>query len=354
MFFSPEQASIFAGTVDTKFQSFSIKNRQTLEQTLQEYTINVIDTPGTFEVKAKDDNSPERTNEAITETIAKCLENEITNLNVIILFVTFEAGINPQDIESMKIFLNMFGTKSDDKSEDPKSNDTKSSDTKSNDGAKSEDVQFDDTKAGDTKSDEPKPNNSKPDDSTEGVKVALCITRADNHSEQWRTDIIGELKKHKEISNLLEKKHLDILFMGCADWKSGRYRRPDDIHDAYVDVYNLREIMLRYIFGAKNRVQLTRMNVARDKIAKMKGMLEQATKNFKYFNTVPDFGSSQGQLTLIEHVQIMKYIQENKAFVSISDLSHVFADFVGEAHLVAANDKIPQDEKKRILGDLEL
>merc|ERR1712137_1486631 len=92
----------------------------------------------------------ERTNEVIAQTIAKCLNNEITNIHVIMLFVTFEAGINPNDIKAMEIFLDMFG------------------------GG--------------------------------GVKICLCITHADNHDVKWRQTRVDELHRFESPNASLRLK----------------------------------------------------------------------------------------------------------------------------------------------------
>ena len=70
----PETYSLFSGTVNTKFQSFSIKDCRT--GSVKQYTINIIDTPGVFEVKEKDKQHERRDDDEIVGVITDCLRNE--------------------------------------------------------------------------------------------------------------------------------------------------------------------------------------------------------------------------------------------------------------------------------------
>jgi hypothetical protein len=235
--YSPQGGSIFSETQNPKFQSFSINNR--LNAAVEKFTINIIDSPGLFEVKEKDHVDAERTNEVIAQTIAKCLENEITNIHCIILFATFEAGINPNDIEAMKVFLDMFG------------------------GC--------------------------------GVSVCLCITHADKHSDQWREVIKSQLTKHEELSALIEKEKMPILFMGCVDTKDKVHKDVDDLLYDYKTVYQMRKELLDLIFAAKEKKLLNQMNVAKRKIDQISMIMDEVVASFKAFISNSDFSTTKIQ-----------------------------------------------------------
>merc|ERR1712137_1031336 len=98
--YTPPNDTIFSETVDSKCWSFALKRRSQDGRTV-DYSLNLIDTPGLFEVKGGQ-SGEERTNEVIKNTISQCLENEITHIHAIIMFVTFEAGINREDIQANK------------------------------------------------------------------------------------------------------------------------------------------------------------------------------------------------------------------------------------------------------------
>merc|ERR1712137_960401 len=96
--YTPPNDTIFSETVDSKCWSFALKRRSQDGRTV-DYSLNLIDTPGLFEVKGGQ-SGEERTNEVIKNTISQCLENEITHIHAIIMFVTFEAGINQEDVQA--------------------------------------------------------------------------------------------------------------------------------------------------------------------------------------------------------------------------------------------------------------
>jgi len=138
--------------------------------------------------------------------------DEITHINCIIMFLTFEAGINRDDIEAMKLFLNMF--------------------------------------------------------SGTDVTVALCVTHADKHSNSWRESIKEQLTKHHELSALIDREKMAILFMGCVDTLGKSYTDDSVLQEDYVSVYNMRKEMLEVIFSAQQKSMLNQMNVAKKKILK--------------------------------------------------------------------------------------
>jgi len=265
---SPKKETIFSDTVNPKFQSFSINNRS--ETKVQKFTINVIDTPGLFEVKASDAKEGSRTNEVISNTISKCLQNEITGIHAIVIFVTFEGGINPYDIEAMKVFLQMFGGS--------------------------------------------------------GVKISLCITRADVHSLSWRQDRIDDLMKHSVFKQLVEEEKMVILFMGVAD--SSRYESETQYQKTLKTVYNMRKAMLDFIFNATDRVKLTEMRVSKRKIDQVKAAVQIVTENFQSFSTVKDWDSQNVQERMTAHRDNVKYLEDHRAYLTISEMAGCYTSLV--------------------------
>jgi GTPase SAR1 family protein len=278
--YSPNSTSIFSETQNPKFQSFSINNRA--EVVVQKFTINIIDTPGLFEVKDKFSVDTERTNEVIAQTIAKCLENEITNIHCIIMFLTFEAGINRDDIEAMKLFLDMFG------------------------GA--------------------------------GVSVALCVTHADKHSDEWRENIRDQLLKHKELSELIDKEKMSILFMGCVDLKDKQYYDEETLMDDYISVYNMRKEMLEFIFAAKEKKMLNQMNVAKKKIEAVSAAMDTLIENYRFFLVTSDFQTSLVQERIIDHKRTINFLSENSVYVNVPELANKFVTLLEIAKKFKAKD----------------
>jgi len=122
--YEPKAMSIFSDTFDPKFQSFSLddKNRSI------KYTINIIDTPGLKEMKRVGESA--RGDQVILNTINHCLENEITKINTLLIFISFDLGVGKQDLESFQTYIENFYSKD--------------------------------------------------------IKIGLCITRCENKSEDWK------------------------------------------------------------------------------------------------------------------------------------------------------------------------
>jgi len=263
----PKSDTIFSETVDARFKSFSIQN-ETNQRTC-DVTLNLIDTPGLFEVKDIESGG-ERTNEVIAQTIAKCLDNEITNIHVIMLFVTFEAGINPNDIKAMEIFLDMFG------------------------GG--------------------------------GVKICLCITRADMHDVKWQRTRKEELHRYEITKRLIERENMEILFMGCMN-DTYNYRTAEELLIQYKKVYLMRRKMLQVLFAAHDRVQLSSLNVAKHKVEKMRMMLQESILNLSQLIQCQDTNSQDIRELIILQKELNREIEKERSMLSLPELSAEFTTF---------------------------
>jgi len=153
--YEPKDMSIFSDTVDPKFQSFSLDNTETQTK----YTMNIIDTPGLKEVKQMGIEA--RSDAAIINTINYCLKNEITKINVLLIFISFELGITKDDLDSFKSFLEKFGH--------------------------------------------------------EKIKIGICITRSEDKDLKWQQNIENQLKQHEYFHEVLKKPNIRLCFIGCVD-----------------------------------------------------------------------------------------------------------------------------------------
>jgi len=292
--YEPKNDSIFAETVNTKFQTFSIKNKY--ENVVKEFTLSIIDSPGTFEIRSNDDTLKARTDEEITRMIGQCLDNEITHLHVIVMFCTFEVGISTEDIESIKLFLQMFGGS--------------------------------------------------------GVTICLCVTRADRHNPEWRAQRKTEIMKHDELASLITENNMKVMFMGCVDIKGVPFREKDDLHDAYVDTYEMRKELLTMIFEANTRTQLSDMNVLAGKVASVKEKLHQTSDNFIKFLTISDWDLSSVENMLMSHQHALNFITDNKSVLAVPALSEQYATFLISSRKFNTEFKGPNDIKSKILCSL--
>jgi len=293
---SPTNRSIFSETQNPRFQSFSINNRADAE--VQKFTIHIIDSPGLFEVKDKDSMEQKRPNEVIASTIATCLENEITNIHCIVMFATFEAGINRDDIESMKVFLDMFGGS--------------------------------------------------------GVSVALCVTHADKHGVGWRQEIRDELMLHPDLAALVEEEKMAIHFMGCVNVDDRPYYDEEQMKEDYVSVYKMRQDMLEFIFGAKEKKMLNEMNVARKKILEVSGLMDTVTRNFEFFALCPDFSTCHAQEIIIKHKADIATLGSNSVYAGQAELADKFVLLVQAAERLKARVDMDQVLKTSLLWPLQL
>lgn len=293
--YSPKGNNIFSETQNPKFQSFSINNRA--ETAVQKFTINIIDSPGLFEVKDMHSIDAERTNEVIAQTIAKCLENEITNIHCIVMFLTFEAGINRDDIAAMKVFLDMFG------------------------GC--------------------------------GVSVALCVTHADKHNDKWRTDIEEQLLRHPEISTLVKQENMSVLFMGCVNTDDKAYYDEESLMEDYKSVYEMRQKLLELIFAAQEKRLLNQMNVAKKKIEQVEAVMDIIIDNYKLFTATNDFATQRVQETIIQHKENIQYLSENSVYMNVPELADKFVNLLEAAQRFKTKDMDPQ-LKNSLLWPLKL
>ena len=105
--FCPEAGTgLFSDTVSMTLRTFSLTNK--VDGAVHEVVINLIDTPGTFEMKSNKEQFKQRSNEEIKNLIVNCINNEICYLNMLVLAIN-AMKFSSQEIESVKLFLDLFG-----------------------------------------------------------------------------------------------------------------------------------------------------------------------------------------------------------------------------------------------------
>lgn len=232
--FEPKQMSIFSDTVEPKFQSFSLDN--TLTQV--KYTVNVIDTPGLKEVKQMGIEA--RSDATIIETINYCLKNEITKINVLLIFISFELGVTKDDVDAFRSFLEKFGH--------------------------------------------------------ESIKIGICITRSEDKDQQWQKNVEEQLNQHAYFNEVLKRPNISICFTGCVDpQKTALLSNVDDLKKIYIKVYNLRRKVLEIVFGADNQVSLLELPIAKNVVENLTTLFENQSEILKYLENNTDFGTSAAQ-----------------------------------------------------------
>lgn len=161
---TPDSFSIFAGTIEPKYTPFQlVRKGEDGNKTM--YTVNIIDTPGLFEVFSMASEMKSRTDEEIMKMVQTCLNNDVTKLNALVLFATADDGMNPSHIKSIELYLNYLKCSGLVEEDD-------------------EDVE---------------------NAMEVGMKKYLCITRADNFSDAKKEKIRSEIMSYPGLSEILKE-----------------------------------------------------------------------------------------------------------------------------------------------------
>jgi hypothetical protein len=210
-----------------------------------------------------------RTDEVILNTINYCLKNEVTKINTLLIFISFELGVTSDDLDSFQTFLEKF--------------------------------------------------------SHNGIKIGICVTRSEDKDDDWQQDIITQLKNHKFFSEVLERDNVKVLFTGCVDTiKNNTMSNIDDAKDLYTRVYFLREKIIQYIFGAEDQVMLIDLPIATKIKDEIVDLFEQQNEILDYLDNVTDFGLGTAQLKIQEWADNLKKIAEKPALLKEGDLQNRF------------------------------
>eukprot|EP01087_Luapelamoeba_hula_P011589 TRINITY_DN315_c0_g1_i2.p1 TRINITY_DN315_c0_g1~~TRINITY_DN315_c0_g1_i2.p1 ORF type:complete len:384 (+),score=87.92 TRINITY_DN315_c0_g1_i2:217-1368(+) len=104
-FIFARECKLFSQTKDPKLYSFTMEWMSESDVPVN-YNINVIDTPGLFEVRPG--GEARRPDDEIKHLIAKCLEFEITRLHCLFFVCSFQGGVNSEDVAAINQLNAMF------------------------------------------------------------------------------------------------------------------------------------------------------------------------------------------------------------------------------------------------------
>ena len=96
----PDPMTLKSGTREPHFQAFHMNDHDVL--------LNIIDTPGLFE--HSNNELDIRDNETILKTIGFCINMETKKFHAICFCVSLVAGINQEDIKSLELLADYFGS----------------------------------------------------------------------------------------------------------------------------------------------------------------------------------------------------------------------------------------------------
>jgi len=228
----------------------------------QSTRLNIIDTPGLKEVKAIGDLAA-RGDDEIIDTINFCLKNEVTKINTLLIFISFELGVTQDDVDSFDQFLSRFGH---------------------------------------------------PD-----IQIILCVTRAESKTAAWKADIENQLTQHSYFAKVLEKHtNCKICFLGCVDTvNNDSVSSIDDLRGLYATVYELRKVLLLNIFSAEKQVKLTELPMLKTTTEKLRTIFRQQDALLTQLLECGDFTLDTAELKVDNFVQLVKSLAEKPTYSGI-------------------------------------
>jgi len=210
--------SLFSDTVHAAINHFTVEFDVGDGPT--NFNINIIDTPGLFEVR---DEGESRDNDALEDIVLKCMNSEITKINSIFFVVAYGGqGINPQDIDALEAFIRLF------------------------DGAQSH--------------------------------VHVLLTKCEKLNGEDKRKIEDEFRKYPKMKNLLELINPKMYFIGAvekADYEKGFI---DNFREALPNVLNMRQELFFDIVNKEGSFELNTLKLVdkiRDRAKKLYDVLKQ-------------------------------------------------------------------------------
>jgi len=293
--FSPKEMSIFSDTVDPKFQSFALDDKTKSVK----YTVNVIDTPGLKEVKQIGIDA--RSDEVIMNTINYCLKNEITKINTLLIFISFELGVTADDLNSFQTFLEKF--------------------------------------------------------SHDGITITVVITRSEDKTPQWKKDILAQLKQHPYFSKVLEKKNIHVAFLGCVDVvKNNMISNIEDLRRLYAKVYQMRQELLQIIFQSEQQVKLVDLPIASGVKNNMFEIFKLQNSILDYLDGISDFEVAAVKLKIGDFALNIDTMATQEAILYDAEMNDLFVKMKSRMTklLAAKGDKMGKELTNKFVGKLVL
>jgi GTP-binding protein EngB required for normal cell division len=275
--------SLFSDTEDARYQSFTVHDG--IEKTKS--TLHIIDTPGLKEVKKI--NEVARSDEYILSAINHCLCNEVTKLNALLLFISFELGVTKDDIQAFNELIKNFAHSN--------------------------------------------------------VKIGICVTRSEDKPAEWNQMIEQQLHEHQFFSNLLKQTNVKLIFLGCLDKiKLNRSSCMKDVENMSKCIYRMRETLIKFILDSQDQVKLADLPF----MLTLKDELRtKFTAQFEILDRLENVSNlNKERYDLISFARNRSCIEQNgaKIFLLDDDLYNQLQDMKARMKRVAR--RIPNDEMR--------
>jgi len=187
-YINEKRKTLFSETIEARLNNFVTENNST------NYILNIIDTPGLFEITAKTEKA--RTNEEITSVIMDCLRNEITKINKIFFVFSKELGLSAANVETINLFLEKYPIFA--------------------------------------------------------LKCTLIVT----HCENEETNDLLALEEELRKSGITGIPEMNILFSGCIENRNNVEERSKELEEQYKRVRDFRNLILNDIFKSDNPLKI--------------------------------------------------------------------------------------------------
>lgn len=168
------------------------------------------------------------------------MKNEITKINCLLIFVSFELGVTKDDLDSFQTFIENFDH--------------------------------------------------------EDISIGICVTRSEDKTDRWQTQVFEELRQHCYFSKILARNNVSVLFCGCVDaLKNETITNIDDLVHLYQRVYDMRAKLVNFVFEAEKQAKFIELPIA---CGLKKTLMETFAEQFdilSYLDGQADLGTSACQ-----------------------------------------------------------
>jgi len=284
--------SIFSDTEDAKFHSFALHDKVNNTK----YSVNMIDTPGLHESKAIGEQK--RDDEMIMKAINACLKLEITKINTLLIFISFELGVTQDDLECFKVFLDKFGH--------------------------------------------------------DNISIVMAITRAEDKAVGWKSSIENELKAHPYFSAILKKGNIKIKFIGCVV-NPIEYSNKRDLQLKYSKVYKMREELLAAIFESESQVQLIDLPIANTTKNGILQIFTEQNEILDYLSNINDFEIGEVRLKITKFALNIDKLGELQGYLVSDNMNQHWAKLRDRMSvLLTTKPDMPAEVKAEFIGKVVL
>jgi len=220
----------------------------------------------------------------------------VTYLNLLVLFLNISNNFNVTDLDSVELFLKLFGTSK--------------------------------------------------------IPILLIFTHADNVGSERRENIKIEIQQHPRLAKYFEDGVFEVMFSGCVNYVNKNYTNEKDLTWDYEDVIEWRDQLLSRIFRADIRTDLEQTDIYVNRKTQAVSNLELCLDEFPILIS-GDPDTSNIKKRLINHKDRMEYLCKHTMYLEkINDekIKTQLRNLWGFIQDTKQSTTIEEDIKKLLLG----